>query len=330
MMISTKDIAPEPLCSVLFVALSGCQLLDVVGPMEAFTLANRILAGVGSRPFYRLELASLEAELTGASGLRVRASLLSEAAPPDTLVVGGGLDAEDVPIAALTELSRLVGGSRRAMSVCAGAFTLGQLGLLDGRRCTTHWLVLDDLARRFPGAQVEKDALVVKDGPITTSAGLTAGLDLALSVIDEDLGSETARTVARALVTVRHRSGGQAQFGPALPLRSELDPRLRALIAHIIDHPAEDHRVEKLAERLSMSPRQCARVFLKQTGQGPGAAVRALRLDAARAALETSDQGLARIAKVCGLGSEATLRRAFEQVFGVSPGDYRRSFRSAR
>lgn len=315
--------------SLLFVAVPGAQLLDIVGPMECFDAANKLRAYEGKPTCYTLDVAAPTSTVASASGLRIRTTPLRRARPPHTLVVGGSLGMVRrgaVSKATLAEIGRLAKGAERVVSVCAGSFVLGELGLLDHRRCTTHWLALDTLRRRFPHARVEPDAIFTSDGPIHTSAGVTSGIDLALHLIEQDLDAEMALAVARMLVVFLRRPGGQSQFSASVQLRAGVDQRIRKLVTAIVDAPGRDHRVPVLARRVAMSPRHFARIFTEQTGKTPAAFVTGVRLDAARTALELGDDTVASIADDCGFGSEETLRRAFVKHVGVAPSDYRARF----
>ena len=248
----TRMIGPR---SLLFVVLPGAQLLDVIGPMEAFEIANRLRLRLrrGKAAPYTLTLAAPTPEVGTASGVRIVATPLRRVPPPHTLVIGGSIDLVDsvIPAAVIDRLSRLARTAERVVSVCAGAFALGQL---DGRRCTTHWLALDQLRSRFPEARVETDAIYTHDGRIYTSAGVTTGIDLALYLIERDLGSAMALAVARLLVVFLHRPGGQSQFSASLQLRAGADQRMRGLVASIVEQPGADHQVDRLASRVAMSP----------------------------------------------------------------------------
>ncbi|MBX2802505.1 MAG: helix-turn-helix domain-containing protein [Myxococcales bacterium] len=318
-----------------FVALPGVQLVDVVGPLEVFDAANRLLQHRGQEPAYTLRVVGLGSRIRSASGLEICTQPLADAPSFDSLVIAGhlGMARQTTAPSTLEDVRRLTERAERVVSVCAGAFVLADLGLLDGRRCTTHWLALRALRRRAPAAQVEQDTLFTCDPatespgiPVFTSAGALSGVDLALHLLERDLGSEVALEVARLLVVFLRRTGGQSQFGASQSLQPVTDQRLRELVASVVTEPGADHSVGALAKRMAMSPRHFSRVFRKQTGQTPAAFVSRVRVDAARLALEASDHTTARIAHDCGFGTEETLRRAFHRTVGVSPTDYRRRF----
>lgn len=314
------------------VVLPGAQLLDVIGPIEAFDIANRLRLRRGAQPAYTLTLAAPTPELETATGIRICTTPLRRVVAPHTLMIGGSIELIDsvIPPRVLARLAQLARSAERVVSVCAGAFALGQLGLLDGRRCTTHWLALDTLRARFPKAHVETDALYTHDGRIYTSAGVTTGIDLALYLIERDLGGAMALAVARLLVVFLHRPGGQSQFSASLHLRAGADQRIRRLIAGIVEQPGADHQVDRLASRVAMSPRHFSRMFRDDTGMTPAAFVEHVRVDAARSALELTDRTVAGIADACGFGTDETMRRVFQRALGVSPADYRGRFHRQR
>ncbi len=313
---------------VTFLTLPGMQLLDVIGPLEAFDAANRILLHEGRPPAYRLEVAGPDARVRSASGLAIEAAPLPRA-PRHTVVIGGsmGIIHTPLPDEVRAAYGEVLARAARRVSVCAGAFVLGRLGLLDGRPCTTHWLALGALQREFPRARVAEDAIFTEDGDLFTAAGVTCGLDLALALIERDLGAKLALAVARALVVFLRRPGGQSQFSAALFPSSGADQRLRKLVAHIVERPAADLRVSTLAGRVGMSPRHFARTFKEQLGVSPARFVLRSRVEAARRLLERSDRPLPGVARDCGLGSAESLRRAFQRTLGVTPGAYRARFR---
>ena len=217
--------------------------------------------------------------------------------------------------------------SRRVTSVCSGAFVLAAAGLLDGRRATTHWQWCDTLARTYPEIDVERDAIFVVDGPVYTSAGVTAGIDLALALVEEDLGADVAREVAQELVVFLRRPGGQSQFSAQIAAHPAEREPLRAVQAYIAANVGADLSVPALAERAAMSPRNFARAFRRETGMTPAAHVESVRVEQARIALEGSEAPVESIARHCGFGTVETMRRAFHRRLGVGPAAYRSRFR---
>jgi transcriptional regulator GlxA family with amidase domain len=319
---------------VVMVAFPGVQSLDVTGPLEVFAMAARGRELAGHEPGYRIELvAARRGPLDTWSGLK----LVSDAAlgdvrgEIDTLCVAGGEGTraalEDGRIAAF--LARMAPRARRVAGICSGAFLLAQAGLLSGRRATTHWASCDLLARLHPDVTVERDCIFVRDGSVYTSAGVTAGIDLALALVEEDYGRELALAVARRLVVFLKRPGGQSQFSTQLAAQLAERPALRELQLHIQEHPEEPHGVETLARRVGMSPRHFARVFTRELGVTPARYVEQVRVEAARRRLEEGGGGVEQVAQGCGFGSPETMRRAFLRSVRVSPSEYRRRFRPA-
>ncbi|GLZ11921.1 transcriptional regulator [Actinomadura sp. NBRC 104425] len=311
---------------VLIVVYDGVQSLDVTGPAEVFDGAARLRPGG-----YRVRLASPDGRaVTTSSGLRLGVhTALAAAGPVDTLVVAGG------PPSDISSDGDLVAGvrtaasaARRVTSVCTGAFVLAAAGLLEGRRATTHWAYCDRLAAVHPGVAVAPDAIWVRDGPVVTSAGVTAGVDLALALVEEDHGAAVAREIARWLVVFMQRPGGQSQFSRRARTRPVRREALRALLDHIAAEPAADLSVEAMAARLSMSPRHFSRVFADQVGVSPGRYVEEVRVEAARCLLESGDDGVDTVARLSGFGSAETMRRAFLRHVGVPPAAYRDRFRT--
>lgn len=317
---------------VVLVAFEGVQLLDVIGPSDILDAATRLLGGNGG---YRMVIATPDGQpVRGSGGLRLDADIaLGQVRRRglDTVIVGGGLQIDDVigdPRLA-PALKRIAPGARRTCSVCAGAFLLAEAGLLDGRAATTHWAFCEELARRHPSVQVEPDRIFVRDGPISTSAGMTAGMDLALALVEEDHGPEVARTVARWTVMFLQRPGGQSQFSERLALPAAVAAPIRETLDCIAADPAGDHRLPQLAQRVSLSERHLRRLFSEQTGTTPARFTERVRVEAARDQLADTASPIDTIAASCGFGSAETMRRAFQRVLGVGPADYRARFRSS-
>lgn len=315
--------------SVAIVVHPGFQLLDAAGPMATFELAARFVPGS-----YELRVlapvAGSEAGLVQSSAVAGMAATPmtfdATGTAPDTAIVAGG-EIVRVPAAA-EEIVRWLRHvrPRRVASVCSGAFLLGAAGLLDGRRATTHWDSAHRFARRFPRVRVEPDRIFVRDGHVWTSAGITAGIDLALALVDEDLGPDVARRVARQLVVPQRRAGGQSQFSALLDLGGATG-RFSALTDWMRGHLSEQLTVERLAAQAAMSPRNFARAFAAETGTTPARAVERLRLEAARTAVETSLRPLEEIAAAHGFTDAGHMRRAFLRVLGQPPQALRRSAR---
>ncbi len=308
------------------VAFADVQALDVTGPTEVLSLAERQHPGA-----YKVELVTTSgAPFRTSSGLQLTpdAAVRSCRGPIDTLLVAGG---RGVRAAAADEhmiswLRSAAPRSRRVGSVCTGAFLLARAGLLAGRRATTHWTACAALARTYPTVEVEPDPIFVRDGNVYTSAGVTAGIDLTLALVEEDLGAPAALAVARELVLFIRRPGGQAQFSAGLAGPAAQRPSLRSLQDWVADHLDADLSVAALAERSFMSQRNFARVFTVEVGMTPGAYIESLRLERARGLLESTDAQLEEVAARCGFGTVETLRRTFGRRLKVSPSDYRRRF----
>lgn len=313
-------------------AFDGMQLLDLAGPLEVFDAANRI----GASPAYELVVAtpgggavrtSSGVDVGGQAAVEDLVADCSDREAIHTLVVIGGNGTRslirDEPF--LDQVRSLAGGAERVTSVCTGALVLAAAGLLEGRSATTHWASCD-LLGRFDGVTVEPDRIYVQDGDRWTSAGVTAGIDLALALVDADHGAELAHQVATYLVVFARRPGGQAQFSASLKAQPAQSPALAELQRWLPDHLGEDLSVERLAERTAMSPRTFARAFRAETGTTPAAHVEALRVEAARRLLETSDLTVAEISRRVGLARAETLHRAFARRTGTTPAAYRDHF----
>ncbi len=314
-------------------AYPDVQVLDVMGPLEIFSRTSRWLRDTGRRRdhAYQVEIvAPARGAFRVSSGLRIVADHRYDAAGPglDTLLIAGGLGSDrfrsDPRL--LRWIRRQSASVRRLGSICTGAFLLAEAGLLDGRRATTHWASCAEFARRYPSVRLEPDTLYVKEGSIYTSAGVTAGMDLALALVEEDHGREVALAVARQLVMFLHRPGGQSQFSAQLAVQLAGHEPLRDLQAWILEHPRHDLSVVALARRVAMSPRNFARVFTREVGQTPARFVTSVRVETARRLLEESSRGLEAVCAASGLGNLESMRRAFLRLVGVAPGQYRQRF----
>ncbi|HEY4277107.1 MAG TPA: GlxA family transcriptional regulator [Conexibacter sp.] len=320
-----STVAPP---TVVVLAYDGVQLLDVTGPLEVFTTASEHGAA------YAPVIASVDGgTLRTSGGTRLGADRSFDEMPSsiDTLIVPGapGWEAAMARPELLDAVRDAAQRSRRVASVCAGAFVLAAAGLLDGRRATTHWRLVAELAERFPNVRVDPDAIHVVDGDVFSSAGVSAGIDLCLALVEADHGPALTRAVARQLVVFMQRPGGQAQFSARLRAPAQAPAPLRAVLDEIAADPAGDHRLEALSERAGFSSRHLARVFTRELGVTPARWVEQVRFEAARDLLEASDAPLASVATASGLGSAETLRRVFLRALGVTPNAYRQRFRSA-
>jgi transcriptional regulator GlxA family with amidase domain len=307
----------------------GCQALDVVGPLEVFAEANRQTG----KDIYQVEIVSNGPELlTDCSGIRLvpHRTVHSTVEVVNTLLVAGGPNSQ---LQTLTPqetrwILETVNDASRYGSVCSGAFLLAQAGLLSGRRVTTHWSKAAMLAQRYPDLIMEADAIFVCDGPVWTSAGATAGIDLALTLVENDCGRTIAMDTARELVVYFMRSGGQSQLSAHLSAQMSSLPAIEKIQAWIADHPKDDLSVEKLAKRAGMSPRNFSRLFQKETGVTPRDFVEAARTEVARR-LIVDNVPLQRAAALAGFGTTSNLRRAFARRLMTTPSVYRDKFRRA-
>jgi transcriptional regulator GlxA family with amidase domain len=314
---------------VVILAFPGVQGLDVIGPSEVFAGADT-LAGGGA---YTVEVVAKEpgpiATRGGGYSLLPRTTTASCRGPIDTLVVAGGMGVrkaeEDAPL--IRWIRSAARRSRRVTSVCSGSFLLARAGLLEGRTVTTHWASTAELARRHPELTVDPKPIFVRDGNVWTSAGVTSGMDLSLALVEEDLGRDIAIEVARWLVLFLQRPGGQAQFSSHLTAQLAERQPLRELQSWIADNLDADLRVETLADRAAMSPRNFARFFRREIGMTPAAYVEELRIERARQLLEDSSDPVDLISARCGFGTPETMRRAFGRRVGVPPAQYRARFR---
>jgi len=310
---------------VVVVAFEDAQVLDITGPAEVFAMANRS----GSR--YAIEIVARAAgPLTTSGGIQIVAdrSLAECRGAIDTLVIAGGngTEAAALDVELVGWIRRAARRSRRVTSVCSGAFLLAQAGLLEGKRATTHWSVTDLLGDLFPAVAVDADCIYVRDGNVYTSAGVTSGMDLALALVEEDHGAALALEIARQLVLFVHRPGGQSQFSVQLEAQAAERHPIRDAQTFIADHLAGDLSVNALAACAGMSTRNFARCFRTELGVTPAVYVERARVEAARRLLESSDRGLAAIARDCGFGTVETFHRSFQRTVHVTPGQYRRHF----
>ncbi|HZC92686.1 MAG TPA: GlxA family transcriptional regulator [Mycobacterium sp.] len=316
--------------TVIFFAFSGMQTLDVVGPLEVFATAS-LVAGAKGGVGYRPVVASVDGRpVTTSSGLTLATTKLLDAhEPADTLVLpgGAGVHAARSDLRVVDWTRTVAAGVRRVASVCTGAFLAAQAGLLDGCVATTHWGSADQLAREFPSIVVDPDPIFVRSSAkVWTAAGVTAGIDLALALVEDDHGTEVAQTVARWLVLYLRRPGGQTQFAaPVWVARAKREP-IRAVQDAVESEPGGPHSINELARRAAMSPRHFTRVFTDEVGEAPGAYVERVRTEAARRQLEQTDDTVVAIAARCGFGTAETMRRNFIRRVGVSPDQYRRTF----
>jgi transcriptional regulator GlxA family with amidase domain len=311
--------------TILVVAFDGVRLLDVSGPLEVFSVANEHGAA------YALRLASLggrDIVTSGGVRLGVDAMLESIDDAPAILLVPGSVDLTAVDERLLHQIRRLAAKADRVASVCAGAFVLAAAGLLDHRRVATHWELADRLATDYPAIEVDGDAIFVDDGDVLSSAGISSGIDLALAVVERDLGAALARTVAKHLVVFMQRPGGQSQFSVRLQAECTNCDGLRPLLDSVVLNPAGDHQLASMAGRAALSVRQLTRLFRREIGQTPARYVEHVRVEHAKNLLETGDQSVEVVARRSGFGSPEALRRAFARAVGVTPTAYRSRFRT--
>jgi len=332
-----KDIDPSfqvMTRRIRFLVFPDFQILDLTGPLAAFEIPGRSRTlkpnfDSALKPYQLKVISERGGMVKSSSGLVVATEPIG-AETFDTLIVAGGLGAFTAAASPKLQayIKQAAKGSRRVTSVCSGAFLLAAAGLLEGRRATTHWRAVPLLQRLYPGMRVEGDRIFVKEGRIWTAAGVTAGIDLALALIEEDLGAEMAKATARELVVYYRRPGSQSQFSGLLELDSSSD-RIRRVLAFVRAHLGETLLVEKLAETACLSPRQFGRVFLAETGQTPAKAVEKLRAEAARRQIEKSDEPIEMIAQSVGFSDPERMRRAFVRLFGHPPQALRRMSRGS-
>lgn len=311
---------------VVIVVFDDVTMLDVAGAGEVFAEANRFGAD------YRIKIASVDGrDVTTSIGTRLGVTdALASIESADTVMVAGSDQLPRRPIdpALADAITSVASRTRRLASICTGSFILAQAGLLDGRRATTHWHEIKSFARAFPAVIVEPDAIFVRDGDVFTSAGVSAGIDLTLALVEQDHGTELVREVARWLVVYLKRAGGQSQFSALVEADPPPQSPLRKVTDAISADPAADHSVKTLAARASLSTRQLTRLFQSELGTTPARYVEMVRIDAARAALDAG-RTVTDTARMAGFGSPESLRRVFVDHLGVSPRAYRERFRTA-
>ena len=323
---------------MVFVAGPGVEILDLVGPLQVFARASEMHAREhpGALPIYSVEVATVcsRRSLIANCGLHITAdkTFREVRGNIDTLLVAGGnaIEQNEVNPEAVRWLKRMSPRIRRVGSVCTGAMLLARAGLLDGRRATTHWNWCQTLIKRAPHTRVEPDPIFVRDENVYTSAGVTAGMDLALALVEEDHGSQLALQVARNLVLYLRRPGGQSQFSAALSLQLTDRKPLRELEAWVLDNLHRPLTVPLLAERVAMSPRNFARIFTKEMKTTPAKFIERLRVEAARRRLEESHNSMEMIAGECGFGNLNSMRNVFQRTLKIAPGQYRRHFRHVK
>jgi transcriptional regulator GlxA family with amidase domain len=328
----TRNASGRGTRDVVILVFDDAQLLDIAGPAQVFAAAAESVGG--PEPFYRVRIASRDGgPVRTSAGVDIVSEPLSAFRPAevDTLVISGGEGVHRaMRDATLAEwVCRVADVSRRTCSVCTGAFLLAEIGLLAGRRAVTHWRACDQLAADYPEVTVEADPIFVEDGNVWTSAGVTAGIDLALALVERDVGRRVALQVAQRLVVFLKRPGGQSQFSAALAMQSSDDGDFADLHDWMAANLAKDLRVERLAERTRMSVRNFARLYRARTGTTPAKAVAAMRVEAARAMLEETAAPVSEVARRCGYGDEEAMRRAFIRTLGIAPGRYRTRFAHA-
>ncbi|WP_123029228.1 GlxA family transcriptional regulator [Mycolicibacterium stellerae] len=336
-----KTKGPKAPKTVVFALYDKVTLQDVAAPLEIFARANDFGAN------YNVILASITGEAvetTSFVSLNVDMPLAAVPQWIDTLIVPGGVPPDfnftpgehdipeeqtpDVVSAALEMVGELAPRARRVASVCTGAFVLAALGLLDGRRATTHWAHCQELARTYPEVVVDPDSLFVHDGRYITGAGITAGIDLGLALVESDYGPDVARRVARWMVVFLQRPGGQAQFSVWTEAALPVSRGLREIIDSVVADPGADHSIAAMADRAAVSERHLVRMFRMQVGMTPARFVEQARLEAAKVLLATGDHGQDAVARRAGFGSADTMRRTFRRALGVSPSMYRTRFRT--
>jgi transcriptional regulator GlxA family with amidase domain len=319
-------MTPEPK-SIHILTFTDAQVLDVTGPLQVFSSANDIVRQRGLPvPYAAKVIAAQAGGIRSSAGLFLVAEALPTQ-PSDTLIIAGGWGVYEAAadIQLVTWIGQQATTARRVASVCSGAFLLAATGLLDGQRAVTHWSRCEDLARQYPAVQVEADAIFIQQGKLWTSAGVTAGIDLALALVEQDLGRALALEIARHLVVFLKRPGGQSQFSVALS-QQQCESRFSRLHEWISQHLTHDLSLAALAEQAGMSERSLLRHYRQETGHTPARAIELIRVEAARQLLSDTAMPIKRVATQCGFGSEETLRRSFARVMAVTPQAYRERF----
>jgi transcriptional regulator GlxA family with amidase domain len=316
--------------SVLILGFPGIQALDAVGPFEVFSAASTFLATKGGDGYQPVLVSAGGQPVATRTGLTFATTALPDPRQPvDTVVLPGGrgVNAARQDPEIIAWIQAVAGSARRVVSVCTGAFLAAQAGLLDGCTATTHWAYAEQLQREFPAITVDPEPIFVRSSPtVCTAAGVTAGIDLTLSLVEDDNGTDVAQTVARWLVLFLRRPGGQTQFAaPVWMPRAKREP-IRHVQEAIESQPGGAHSITELARRAGMSPRHFARLFTDEVGESPGAYVERIRIDAARRQLEETDDTVVAIAARCGFGTSESMRRNFVRRIGVSPDHYRKTF----
>ncbi len=327
----TPDDPPEPRLVSMF-AYDGAEVLDITGPMDVFALANLVhMNSGGTKPLYQIKVAAetKDAVVVTSSGIRLLAddSWSQGRLCADTLLVAGAPEPEKAPDQLVECLRLAIPSVRRVGSICTGAFILARAGLLEGRRATTHWYWADQLRREYPKINIQEDLIFIKDGPVYTSAGITAGIDLALALLEEDFNRTFALNVARMMVLYFKRPGGQSQFSTRLVTQFQEGGSLAPTIQWIRNNYQRNLRNEELAEHAAMSLRNFTRVFNRETGMTPADFIKRIRLEAAVRFIEETDWTLDTIARECGFQSSEHFRLTFTRCFGITTSQYRNRFR---
>ncbi len=307
--------------TIILLIFPGFQILDAAGPIAAFEIAGRLCPGS-----YALQLAAVApGAVPSSAGVSLSAAATRGLRAVDTLLIAGGEGVDAAAACATTRrfVLRMAESARRVASVCSGAYVLARAGLLDGRRATTHWRRTPEFARRFPAVRLEPDRIFLRDGKFWTSAGISAGIDLALALIEQDLGESVARSTAQQLVVYHRRPGGQSQFSALLDMARPVQ-RFGGLLDYVRGHLRERLSVDDLAQRSHLSARQFSRLFHAEVGMPPARAVEALRVEAARTALESGAASIQRVALDCGFGHAERMRRSFLRITGMPPAAVKR------